>query len=238
MSIRVSPSIVVAGIGTDVGKTVAAAVLCEILRAEYWKPIASGCEDGPVDHEVIEELIGPLGGRVHPPRYLFKRSLSPHIAARLEDVTIDLAAITPPDSDCPLVVELAGGVAVPITDTVTNLDLAVQLGLPVVVVSRHYLGSINHTLLTIEALKSRSITVAGVIFNGDELTDTERIITRMSGVASLGCIPRLSAVTSDAVRAVAERLGPSLGKELHAFQRLARDVPSPNIRAGAQIASK
>ena len=209
-----SPSIVVAGIGTDVGKTVASAVLCEALGADYWKPIASGSEDGPVDHEVLGTLIEPRSDRIHPPQYLFKRSLSPHIAARLEGAAIDLAMLQPPKTERPLVIELAGGVAVPITDTLTNLDLAAKLRLPVVVVSRHYLGSINHTLLTVEALKNRSIPVAGVVFNGEELPDTERIITVMAGVPNLGRIPHLEVMSRETISSLARELGPRLRSEI------------------------
>jgi dethiobiotin synthetase len=108
-----------------------------------------------------------------------------------------------PDTENPLVVELAGGVMVPLSDTATNLDLIRYLNLPVVVVSRHYLGSINHTLLTLEVLKSRDVPIYGVVFNGEELPDTERVIEQLSGVRILGRIPTLPQVTRESVGNVA-----------------------------------
>ncbi len=196
----------VAGIGTDVGKTVVSAVLCEALDADYWKPVASGSEDGPTDAEVLSSLIRDAGQRVHPCNYVFGKSLSPHIAAALEGVTIALSSLRAPATEKPLVVELAGGVMVPLNDEHTNLDLVVQLGFPVVVVSRHYLGSINHTLLTLEALRNRKVEVCGVIFNGEELPDTERIIARQGRVEVLGRIPLLQAVSGESVRALSKSI--------------------------------
>jgi dethiobiotin synthetase len=196
----------VAGIGTEVGKTVVSAVLCEALRADYWKPVGSGLEDGPGDSEVLSSLIENAGDRVHPSRYLFAKSLSPHIAAALEGVTISLSELQAPQTERPLIVELAGGVYVPLNDEHTNLDLITSLGFPVVVVSRHYLGSINHTLLTVEALRSRGVTLQGVIFNGQELPDTERIICQHGRVDVLGRIPHMQEVSPEGVRAVAQSL--------------------------------
>ena len=210
-------SLIVAGIGTDVGKTVVSAFLCQALGFDYWKPIASGSEDGPVDHEVMRGLVSSVSVHIHPPRYVFRKSLSPHIAARLEEVSIDETALELPSRDRPMVVELAGGVAVPISDTLTNLDLVVRLRLPVIVVSRHYLGSINHTLLTMQALRARAIPIAGVLFNGDELPDTERIITLMANVAHLGRIPTMQAVTREAIEELARKIGPPLRSQLSCF---------------------
>jgi dethiobiotin synthetase len=196
--------IVVAGIGTEVGKTVVSAVLCEALEADYWKPVASGSEDGPTDDKQMAELLTGGASRILPTPYSFRKSLSPHIAATLDSQRIELSALTLPSHTKPIVVELAGGVAVPLNDSHTNLDFIEQLGLPVVVVSRHYLGSINHTLLTIYALRSRKVNIAGIIFNGDELPDTERIIAQLSSVPILGRIPHLPIVNSAAVLTLAK----------------------------------
>jgi dethiobiotin synthetase len=144
--------------------------------------------------------------RIHPSRYLFAKSLSPHIAAALEGVTIALSELHAPATERPLIVELAGGVLVPLNDEHTNLDLIVRLGLPVVVVSRHYLGSINHTLLTLEVLRSRGATIRGVIFNGQELPDTERIIARHGRVEILGRVPQLEELSAASVRSVAQSI--------------------------------
>ena len=191
--------LVVAGIGTEVGKTVISAVLCEALEADYWKPIASGTDDGPPDGEIVAGLIQRGSERVHPTRYLFRKSLSPHIAAAMEGVEIQISDLQLPETSAPLVVELAGGVFVPINDSATNLDLLQAFGLPVVVVSKHYLGSINHTLLTLEVLRSRGCQVLGVIFNGEELPDTERIIVQLGRVKVLGRVPSLKSLSSSQI---------------------------------------
>jgi dethiobiotin synthetase len=196
----------VAGIGTEVGKTVVSAILCEALGAEYWKPVASGLEDGPSDSDIVSSLIADAGNRIHPSRYLFAKSLSPHIAAALEGVTIDLSELSIPATERPLVVELAGGVLVPLNDEHTNLDLIVNLGLPVVVVSRHYLGSINHTLLTLEVLRSRGVAIRGIVFNGQELPDTERIIARLGKVEVLGRVPHLEELSRTSIHAQAQSM--------------------------------
>ena len=198
--------LVVAGVGTDVGKTVAAAALCEALEANYWKPVASGSEDGPTDGEHMARLLRGGTARILPTTYSFTKSLSPHIAASLDSQEIELEKLTLPVSDRPIVVELAGGVAVPLNDRHTNLDFLQALRLPVVLVSRHYLGSINHTLLTIDALQRRDIAIAGIIFNGNELPDTERIITKLSGVSIIGRIPQLDRVDAEAIAALGKGL--------------------------------
>lgn len=195
--------IVVAGIGTDVGKSLASAVLCEVLGARYWKPVASGAADGPPESEFVSTLISTGPERVFPETYLFQRSLSPHVAAALEGKEVALDAFTIPCCEEPLVVELAGGVMVPLNDRETNLDLIKRFDLPVVVVSRHYLGSINHTLLTLEVLRAHGVAVRGIVFNGSELPDTERTITSLGSVEVIGKIPPLEEVSARTIRAVA-----------------------------------
>ena len=202
--------IVVAGIGTDVGKTVASAVLCEVLGARYWKPVASGAADGPAESVTVSGLLSGGSERVFPETYLFQKSLSPHVAAAFEGKEVELDRLIPPSCGEPLVVELAGGIMVPLNDRETNLDLVKRLQLPVVVVSRHYLGSINHTLLTLEVLRAQGVEVRGVIFNGQELPDTERTITSLGNVSVVGTIPHLEKVDGDAVRMVASRWSFSL----------------------------
>lgn len=191
-----SERLVIAGIGTDVGKTVVSAVVCRQLKADYWKPVASGTEDGPVDHQVMESLLSGSGCLIHPCAYVFKKSLSPHIAAAMEDTEILMEKVQVPDTNRSLVIELAGGVAVPLNDNATNLDLLTAWRYPVLVVSKHYLGSINHTLLTVEALRSRDIPLAGIVFNGEELPDTERIISRNTQLPIWGRIPTLQNISA------------------------------------------
>lgn len=199
--------VVVAGIGTDVGKTVVSAILCEVLSASYWKPVATGTRVGPAESEVVCKLLKNGESRVFREQFLFKEPLSPHIAAALEERNFCVEDFKVPVSQGPLVIELAGGVMVPLNDRETNLDLIEKLNLPVVVVSRHYLGSINHTLLTVEALRSRGANILGIIFNGEELPDTERIISALGMVACLGRVPVFSSVSPEAVAGFASTCG-------------------------------
>ncbi len=198
--------IAVAGIGTMVGKTVISAIICERFGATYWKPVLSGLDDEPSDTSRVASLITNGEARVFPESHAFRRSLSPHIAASLEGITIKLSSFKLPKTECPLVVELAGGVLVPLNEEHTNRDLIQHLNLPVVVVSRHYLGSINHTLLSLEAMQARGIEVLGVIFNGEPLPDTERIIEKLSGAKILARIPTMAEVTAATVRSIAEQM--------------------------------
>jgi dethiobiotin synthetase len=151
----------------------------------------------------MTELIANPDGRIHPSTYIFAKSLSPHIAARMDGAEIELQRFKVPETSQPLVIELAGGVAVPLNDQHTNLDLLSEWRYPVVLVSRHYLGSINHTLLTVEALQRRDIPIAGIVCNGEQLPDTERIIERLSGCTIVGRIPWQSTVTRQAISALA-----------------------------------
>lgn len=200
-------SVIVAGIGTDVGKTVVSSILCEVLSGRYWKPVASGADDGPAESVHVAGLIKNGAERIFSERYLFKKSLSPHVAAAMEGVEVSLDEFSLPICDGPLVVELAGGVMVPLNDRSTNLDLIKRLQLPVVVVSRHYLGSINHTLLTLAVLRLHNIPVTGVIFNGEELPDTERIIATLGDVSVIGRVPTFGVVSQEAISSFAASCG-------------------------------
>lgn len=203
----VKRGVIVAGIGTEVGKTVVSAILCEVLGARYWKPIASGSDDGPAESVAVARLLKDGEQRIFSERYLLRRSLSPHVAAALEGVEVSLEDFSLPECEEPLVVESAGGIMVPLNDRATNLDLMKRLELPVVVVSRHYLGSINHTLLTLFALRAHGIPVTGIVFNGEELPDTERIITTMSGVTVIGRVPSFGEVSQASVSSFAAQCG-------------------------------
>lgn len=179
-------SFFVTGIGTDVGKTVASAVLCEFLNADYWKPIQSGSE---TDSSSIKKLvISPK--IIHPEKYLLSQPLSPHAAAEMDHVKIELADFSLPDFESTLITEGAGGLLVPFNNQgITIVDLIKYLKLEVILISRHYLGSINHTLLTIEALNARQIPIKGIIYVGEELPRTEDIIEKISGIQTLFRIP-------------------------------------------------
>lgn len=176
----------ITGIGTDVGKTVASAIVVEALEADYWKPIQSGDLDNS-DTDKVKARVSNTKSIFHPNAYALQTPASPHYSAAIEGVTIDLNAIKEPKTKNHLVIEGAGGVFVPLNETDTIIDL-IQPDYKVIVVSRHYLGSINHTLLTIEALKLRNISIAGIIFSGDENQATEHIILSKSSLPMLGRI--------------------------------------------------
>lgn len=167
-------TIFITGIGTDVGKTVASAIITEALAADYWKPIQAGDLDYGDTHK-IERFISNKKTVFHPNAYALNTPASPHYAAEIDGITIDLKKIKRPQTKNHLVIEGAGGLLVPLNNSETILDL-IQPNDQVVVVSRHYLGSINHTLLTYEVLKQHKINVLGVVFSGDENKSTESII--------------------------------------------------------------
>ncbi len=176
----------ITGIGTDVGKTIASAIITQALEADYWKPIQAGDAHNSDTHKV-KRYISNTKSQFFPNSYLLTTPASPHQAAAIDGVTIDLDAITEPKTGNHLVIEGAGGLFVPLNDTATIADL-IQPDYKVIVVSRHYLGSINHTLLTIEALKQKGIAIAGIIFNGDAVPSTEEVILSKTGLTMIGRI--------------------------------------------------
>ncbi len=178
-----SKGVFVTGIGTEVGKTVVSALLVEALKADYWKPVQSGDLHFTDTHKI--EQWAPSAGSIFPERFRLNTPASPHASAKLDRVEISLSAFELPDTQNFLVVEGAGGLWVPLSDQASMLDLIQELDLPVVLVSRHYLGSINHTLLSLEALQRRNIPVAALIWNGQETPETERIIEHFSGSRAL-----------------------------------------------------
>lgn len=197
-----SKSYFITGIGTDVGKTVASAILVKALEADYWKPVQCGDLDDS-DSMKIQRLTGCA---VHQEAYRLRLPMSPHAAAEAEGVEIALGSFRLPNVAKPLVVEGAGGILVPLNGRQTVLDLILQLNIPVIVVSRHYLGSINHTLMSLEVLRQRGADVAGILFNGAENAATESIIAELSGVKVLGRIPEMQEVTAQTVDRAAEEL--------------------------------
>lgn len=164
----------ITGIGTDVGKTIASAIITEALEADYWKPIQAGDLDNSDSHKV-RRYISNTKSVFHENSYALNTPASPHFAASIDNVVIDLNNIIVPKTKNKLVIEGAGGLFVPLNNEDTIADL-IKSDYKVIIVSRHYLGSINHTLLTINALRNLNIKIAGVIFNGDENKATEDII--------------------------------------------------------------
>lgn len=176
----------ITGISTEVGKTVASAIFTEALEADYWKPIQAGELDDSDSHK-IKKFISNKKTIIHPNSYALKTPMSPHAAAEIENITIDLAKIIEPKTDNEnLVVEGAGGLFVPLNNTDTILNI-IKPTYKVIVVSRHYLGSINHTLLTVNLLKNKGFDVS-ILFSGDEHKTTEEIIKKMTGVPVIGRI--------------------------------------------------
>ncbi|MDL5511052.1 dethiobiotin synthase [Arenibacter sp. M-2] len=195
----------VTGISTDVGKTIASAVMAEALQADYWKPVQTGDDS---DSETISKLISNTKTVIHKSNYSLKAPISPHAAAALEGVYIDHNKITEPKTENHLVIEGAGGVLVPLNDSDTILDIIMPT-YHVIVVVKHYLGSINHSLLTIKWLLLKGYDVA-VLFNGEPNTASEDIITKITGVPVLGRIGQEASLTKEVVRKYAEELRPAL----------------------------
>jgi dethiobiotin synthetase len=176
----------ITGISTDVGKTIASSIIVEALQADYWKPIQAGDLDNSDSHK-IKSYISNDKTVIHENSYKLNTPASPHLAAELDGITIDLKKIVAPKTNNHLVVEGAGGIFVPLNNNDCVIDL-IQTDYKVIVVSRHYLGSINHTLLTVEALKNRKINIAGIIFSGDKNESSETIILNKTGVECIGRI--------------------------------------------------
>ena len=188
----------VTGIGTDVGKTVAAAILTEALQADYWKPVQAGGLDF-TDTDMVKSLVSNERSVFHPEAYRLKMAASPHKAAAAEGIEIDVHGLKLPETQNNLIVEGAGGLMVPLNKRYLVLDLVQQLGLEVILVSRNYLGSINHTLLTAEVLRYRKIPVAGIIFNGEENQTSEDFIIKYTGLRRLPSIRQEADFCQDAV---------------------------------------
>ena len=176
----------ITGIGTDVGKTIASAIVTQALEADYWKPIQAGDLDNSDSHK-IQRYISNDKTIIHPNSYKLNTPASPHFAAAIDGITIDLKQIQEPATKNHLVIEGAGGVLVPINNQDCIIDL-IQKDYKVLLVSRHYLGSINHTLLTFGALKNRKIPLAGIIFSGDENKASEEIILSKTKAKFIGRI--------------------------------------------------
>jgi dethiobiotin synthetase len=192
---------IIAGIGTEIGKTVCSAIITKALQADYWKPVQAGnLTDG--DAYWVQQWVP--GTQVFPSTYALNHPLSPHTAAELDGVSIEIGAFFLPETANNLVVELAGGIMVPLNNEQTNLDLIQHLGLPVILVSKNYLGSINHTLLTYEILKSRNISMAGIIFNGPTNTSGEAFIIKHTGLPVMLRVNEESEINSSIINQYAE----------------------------------
>lgn len=199
-------TLIVAGIGTEIGKTVASAVLVEALQADYWKPIQSGGLDDS-DTDVVHRLISNSTSTFHPEAYRLTQPLSPHAAADIDGITIELDKLTAPKTQNRLIIELAGGLMVPLNSHDLTIDFVQKLGFPVVLVSRNYLGSINHTLLSVDACRSRHIPLLGILFNGPTVPASETFILNYTGLPCLGRIGQEEHLTQETIRKYAHLIG-------------------------------
>lgn len=195
----------ITGIGTEVGKTVASAIITQALEADYWKPIQAGDLDRS-DTIKVSSLVNNNRSIFHPESYRLNQPMSPHAAAERDGVKINLNTIEAPQTNNHLIIEGAGGLLVPLNQKDSILDLIKKLDCEVILVSRHYLGSINHTLMSIELLKQNNIPIKGILFNGNENKDTESIIIEMSKINTLGRIDELADLNKSTVNSIAQNL--------------------------------
>lgn len=197
-----SQRFVITATDTGVGKTIFAAALVQALGASYWKPIQAGFEE-EADSEVVARLTGLefLPGTIFPEAYRLTTPASPHLAAEIDGITIDPDALDPPVCSDPLIIEGAGGPLVPVTRTTLFADIFARWRIPVIICARTGLGTINHSLMTIEALRHRNVPILGLAFIGDAVPDSEGVIPALSGVKRLGRLPRIEPLTPDTLAA-------------------------------------
>lgn len=195
----------ITGIGTGIGKTITSAVITEKLKADYWKPIQSGDLDQS-DSLSIQNLISNPKTKIHPELYRLNQPLSPHLSAKLDGIEINLNKFELPQTKNNLIVEGAGGLMVPLNNQTLILDLIKHLNIPVIVVSQNYLGSINHTLLTINTLKQHQINIKGIIFNGDANSESEDYILKYTSVEYLGSIPTFKQLNKENIAKAGKNL--------------------------------
>lgn len=197
--------LVIAGIGTDVGKTVVSAIIVESMKADYWKPIQAGELDF-TDSDRVKELISNLKSVIHPEAFRLSKPMSPHAAAEYDGITINVNSFELPKMDHTLIIELAGGICVPLNQSETNLDLIKKWQLPVVLIVNFYLGSINHTLLSIDILKNDNVKIKGILFNGEENLSSKKVILAMTGCKDLGTIPEAEILDKSFIRSMHQKL--------------------------------
>jgi dethiobiotin synthetase len=195
----VSLRIVVTGTDTGIGKTVFSAGLTDALGGCYWKPIQSGLDE-ETDSEVVARLGQISSQRIMPEVWRLNTPVSPHLSAEIDGLTLTPGALQPPATSLPLVIEGAGGLLVPLTRHSTFADVFARWQIPAILCARTGLGTINHTLLSVEAMRQRLIPILGVAFIGDEYPDTQRTIEQMGHVRILGRLPFLNPLVAETLR--------------------------------------
>ncbi|MBL1232094.1 MAG: dethiobiotin synthase [Flavobacteriales bacterium] len=188
----------ITGIGTNIGKTIVSAILTEALEADYWKPVQAGDLENS-DTNKVKNLVSNKKSVFHKEAYCLTQPMSPHAAAKMDGIEINLNEIKPPTTNNNLIIEGAGGLMVPLNDKDLIIDLIKKLNAEVILVSQNYLGSINHTLLSIESLKARNIKVKGIIFNGDGNITTEKFILSYTKVNCLGRLKQHAVINKEVI---------------------------------------
>jgi dethiobiotin synthetase len=196
-------SIIIAGIHTGIGKTICSAVICQALGYDYWKPVQAGELNDSDSIFIKRNVTNPLCA-VHPERYQLSIPASPHYAAEMDGVEIKPVDFLLPYTTNSMVVETAGGIMSPLSNSFLNIDLMQQLNLPVILVSNNYLGSINHTLLTVEAMQKRNLVVAGLVFCGHEFSSTRDFILQYTKLPLLFSIPQFDTINQGVIASFAK----------------------------------
>ena len=193
----------ITAIGTDSGKTVVSAIFVEALKADYWKPIQAGL---PRDTDSVQQLITNKQSRFHPEAFLLNTPASPHAAAKIDGINIRVDDIDVPECDNSMVIEGAGGILVPINDEEVVIDMFPKLNARLIVVCNLYLGSINHSLLTIAEIRRRGLEIYGLIFNGPENAESESIIVKKTGCNVLLTVRPYDTMTPDIISKLTKEL--------------------------------
>jgi dethiobiotin synthetase len=188
----------ITGVGTNIGKTIVSAILTEALETDYWKPIQAGDLENS-DTDKVKNLVSNKKSVFHKEAYCLTQPMSPHAAAKMDGIEINLNEIQLPTTNNKLIIEGAGGLMVPLNDNTLIIDLIEKIPAEVILVSQNYLGSINHTLLSIESLQARNINIKGIIFNGEENTDSEEFILSHTKVNCLGRIKQHAVINKEVI---------------------------------------
>lgn len=202
--------IFITGVGTEIGKTFISAIVCEALHADYWKPVQAG-ELDDLDSLWVRDFISNDKSEFHTERYLLSEPMSPHAAARIDGIILELDDFEVPETDNTLIIEGAGGLMVPLNDKGDMIaDLIPKVADSCILVSMNYLGSINHTLLSVELMRQRGINIKGIIFNGEPNEESENIILSTTGLKCIGKVPMADSDIKEFVAEQAKIIRPNL----------------------------
>ena len=198
-------SYLIAGIHTGIGKTLCSAIICQATGYDYWKPVQAGSLED-TDSIFIQKNTTNPSIKIHPESYRLQTAASPHYAAEIDGIEIKKEGIVLPKSNNEIIIETAGGLMSPFSTDFFNIDLPTHLDLPVILVSNNYLGSINHTLLSVEALQRRNIKIKGIIFSGEKIESTQSFILGYTKLPLLFSIPHLEKINAETIEAFAKTI--------------------------------